>query len=1228
MNSLLRRQLKKFFGDCASVPVDLQPFLHAVDQAYEQFDDDRRMLERALEFSSDELLQANSQMQALFDAFPDMFFRLDKDGEIRDFHSGAGEGWSFSPKQVLGKRLQDISPPRARVELSQAIDTVNRTGSPVSMEYRLHTPGEPKYYEARLLPLPRNEIFVIVRNITERKRAEEEVRRAQLILEEAVQARTVELQASNESLRMLAAAVEQVTESLIITDGELSMPGPRILFVNPAFTAMTGYSAQEVLGKTPRILQGPGSKKEILRVLKEKLSRGESFHGELVNYKKDGSEYIAELRLAPIRNASGAVTHFVGVQRDVTREKFEEAQLRESEDRFRTFMNNLAGIAFLKDADGRYIWVNKPLEDTFGLYAGEWLGSTDFDNWPAEVAQVFRENDNEVLRTGSTATFYESVPWEGETRIWFVLKFPYFDSSGRQLLGGAGIEITELNRAEEALKASEERFRALSASAPVGIFEAGTDGGCTYVNPKLSEIAGIRLESALGDGWFNAIHPEDRDAVSEHWRLFVSGDGQFSDEFRFQKPDGSIRWVQVFASAIVFGDKITGYVGTAVDTTDRKQFELDLARARDEAVAASRQKAQFLANMSHEIRTPMNGIIGMTGILLDTPLTAQQKEFAATIRGCGEMLLTIINDILDFSKIEAGKLEFEMLDFDLQEIVEGTLELMAERAQAKGIELSSFMEPEAVLAVRGDSGRLRQILTNLVGNAIKFTEKGAVTVSVCRTQTLDRYVEVKFEIKDTGIGLSQESIGRLFRAFSQADSSTTRKYGGTGLGLAICAQLVTLMRGAIGVDSAPGEGSTFWFTVQLEIQNQSGKPSLVQEGAKLPRLLIVSDNPYSRDVLLRIVQSWEMPVSSVSEPLKAIEMLRASVGTNPYDAVLLDLTDADGGSLVLAKSITGDPTLASTRVVLFSYLKYSFSDLVLKAAGISARLLKPVRQSQLFEYLMKPQHHQFGENSEVNRSPLAAPPLFGPDTPKIRVLLAEDNIVNQRVAVAQLRKLGLTADCVANGLEVIQSLAQIGYDVVLMDCHMPEMDGFEATEQIRTLYRERNIYIIAMTANAIRGDREECIAAGMNDYLSKPVKIEDLREAICRGVQWIGCRTEQASHNRLVLDPHKLQELQLLADPEDHNFVSDLLRAFIDDAETQIESLREAIKEGKPENVQRIAHTIAGESLNIGACSIGHLGRRLQQMGRENNLSEAGEVFRELLEEFEKVRMEVHTVCC
>jgi PAS domain S-box-containing protein len=678
-------------------------------------------------------------------------------------------------------------------------------------------------------------------------------------------------------------------------------------------------------------------------------------------------------------------------------------------------------------------------------------------------------------------------------------------------------------QAADRLREAAELNTAIIRSANVAVISTDAEGTITAFNPTAERWLGWSADELVGRQtpavFHDAAEVAARAAVltTELGRPIVPGfevfvarartGGADEHEWTYIRKDGERFpvWLSISALHNARG-AVTGFLGVAADITERQQAEQALREASESARESARLKSQFLANMSHEIRTPMNGVVGMINLLLDTRLTDEQRSLANTVRTSADALLTIVNDILDFSKIEAGQLTFEALPFDLREPIEGCLGLVAERAHAKGLELAYLIEENVPTHLIGDAGRLHQVLLNLVGNAVKFTAAGEVVVRVARVTEVERRVRLRFAVLDTGIGLSPEEQRRLFQPFVQADGSTTRKYGGTGLGLAISRQLVGLMRGEIGIESEPGHGSTFWFTAEFPVQ--AAAPKVVPHRAVLAglRALIVDDNATNREILVRQLSGWRVECTGATNAAEGLARLRtAAADGTPFAFAILDMQMPEVSGLQLAEAIHADPATTGLKMIILTSMGHALSRTELDAAGVGRCLVKPVRQTQLHEALTVLLGGTIG--GSLSPFPLPATAAAPPDADlELRILVAEDNLVNQHVARRQLEKFGYHPVIVSDGIEAVAAVQAESFDVILMDCQMPEVDGFEATRRIRAWEAERRVtgvttaacYIVAMTANAMQGDREVCLAAGMNDYVSKPVRPTDLAAALAR----------------------------------------------------------------------------------------------------------------------------------
>ncbi len=1013
----------------------------------------------------------------------------------------------------------------------------------------------------------------------------------------------------------LVAAVEQAADGLVITD-----PDGRIRYVNPAFIAMTGYSIAEVAGQNPRLLKSGRMTAAFYEELWSTIRAGRVWHGEMVNRRKDGSFYNEEMRITPVRGADGEIASFIAIKHDVTeRRAAEEARgllaaiVENSED----------SIITLSPAKIVLTW-NRGAEAIFGYSAGDVIGKHVSMLVPPERLTRLERFAQHLLQ-GNSCSQYEGLCRRKDGRIFHVsvTGFPIRNSAGEVTAISTILrDITERKRADDALRESEERFRVMADSCPSMMWVTNAEGGIEFINRASREFCGVTLEQSEGDGWQSLVHPDDlpeylaafQGAVRERgsfraeprfrradgeWRRFgchaeprLSAEGTFlghiglsaditerrqaeqalrsseekfrqlaenisevfwmrnsaSDkflyvspayeqvwgrscksiyenpesrveaihpddlkqsrlmfarqmqgeavetEYRIRTPDGQEKWIRSRAFPIRDqAGELIRVAGIAEEITERKRYEEELIHARDEADAANLAKSRFLANMSHEIRTPMNGVIGMIQLLLETDLSAKQREYANMAQNSGHTLLSLIDDILDLSKIEAEKIKLENLTFSVRHTVGDLVRLLRLQASTKNLALHSHVSRKIPPLLCGDAHRLRQVLTNLIGNAIKFTERGEVTLEAVLEGQCDDTATLRFSITDTGIGIRPEQVATLFSPFTQADASTTRKYGGTGLGLAICKQLVKMMGGQIGLESQEGQGSTFWFTADFE-------------------------------------RAPELALAAIEEP-------------------------------------------------------------------VSKRLRKAASE-------------------RIDGVVLAPSKMTGSEG---RILVAEDNITNRAVVLAQLENLGYQADAVVNGSEAVAALQTSGYHLVLMDCQMPVMDGFEATHLIRESSAP-HIPIIAFTASAMSGDRERCIREGMDGYLSKPVDLHQLGEVLAKWCPRADGRATLQTAGPTVSEPAAAifdSEVFLKRLMGDRQLAGVILKGFLADFPSQMNHLRKCLVESNGSGVRLQAHTLKGSAATVSAGALCAIALEMERASGAGELDQVSELLPRAVEEFE-----------
>jgi len=872
-----------------------------------------------------------------------------------------------------------------------------------------------------------------------------------------------------------------------------------VLLVNRAATDMLKRNQEQVLGRhifefmdedAQAATEGQAEARQSGKV--------GSYESRLLD--ADGRTIWVQVAASPIYDLEGVYTGSVVMATNLTSRRTAEQSLRESEARFRsTFERGPSGIAEIS-IDGRFVHVNPALCRILGYSAEQLCAMT--------LADICHPDDDKLIGQlpVDQADQRTVEPWlasseqfHAERRLINAQgKIVWCDVSGSAVLESDGrvayfvthfVDVTDQKEFERSLVRSEERWRIAFDLAPVGLAELSLDGRFKQVNPALSEILGYSPVQLRAMTPAEISHPEDlevvRQIIEELPRIDV---GDFNFTRRFIHADGRVIWCVVRAVRIRGTDEsadhfLVGYL----DITDRKEFERQLEEMAEQANEASQLKSNFLANMSHEIRTPMNGVIGMTELLLETDLDALQRDYAQTVHSSGEALLTVINDILDFSKIEAGKVEIEDVEFSVQTLVDGVVDLLARTAEAKGLELVTSVDDTVPAIVSGDPSRVRQVLLNLVGNAIKFTQVGHVAVRVTKTESVDSDSVLRFEVSDTGAGIPADKLDLIFHPFVQADMSTSRKFGGTGLGLSISGQLVGLMGGGCGVSSEIGEGSTFWFTIRV-----GSDDLLARHGVSSPELatigfraLLVDDDVADCGVISKYLTEFGMSVETAGSGSAALTALRmAAVEGRPFAVAVVDQPMVGMDWLALKEAIV-DPVITA-RVVLMVGPDESHGSGDAAQPGVSASLRKPVRPEDLLTVLRVALGVKAADVAPKGAA--ARPPPNDRDSGVGRLLLAEDNLINQKVAVGMLSSAGYQVDTVVNGVEAVKAVAGGGYDAVLMDCQMPDLNGYEATAAIRALKGSgRLVPIIGVTAGARQEDRRRCLDAGMDAYISKPM---------------------------------------------------------------------------------------------------------------------------------------------
>jgi PAS domain S-box-containing protein len=1051
------------------------------------------------------LRESERRWRNLTEALPQLVWTATPDGACDYFSTQWTQHTGVPDSNLLGWRWLEVLHPDDREPTRKSwTDSVAGRG-PYDVEYRVRrSDGEYRWFKTRGVPIRDGEgaifkWFGTCTDITTSKQLEEALRQA------------------NERLDLAVRASNLAIWEVEMTDGNLE--NGRVTVING--WEPLGYNASE----TPSNFAGvfalqihPDDQARVGRAVQAYLEAetGE-FEAEFRAPHKDGSQRWHLSRGTALRDAEGRPMRFLGSTVDITDLKRAEEALRESEQRFRTFVDHATDAFFLLDDKNTILDVNLQACQSLGYARDELVGMTPTD-LDTDVAHGDVEDIERRLNAGETIAVESRHRRKDGTIFPVEIRGRAFWEGGRRLTVALARDITERKRAEEALRESERRFRTLAEALPHMVWTAEPDGAHDYFNAHNFEYTGLTPEQLRGWDWRATIYPADLPRCLELWTHSIATGEPYEIEYRLRRADGAFRWH--LARALALRDdagRITKWFGSCIDIDDQKRAQEALRRAKEAAEAANRAKDEFLANVSHEIRTPMNAILGMTDLVLDTPLADDQRQSLKTVKSAADNLLGIINDLLDFSKIEAGKLELDLGDFSLRSVVGDTLRALAVRAHRKGLEVVCNVQLGVPDALIGDAGRLRQVLLNLVGNAIKFTESGEVVVQVgvdaAAEPSAGPETHLRFIVRDTGPGIPHHKQATIFRAFEQEDASTTRKHGGTGLGLTIAAQLVALMGGEITVDSAPGQGSTFAFSARFELQPQpasvvawSGDPTTTGGPPILLRnlpVLVVDDNATNRHILEEWLRNWQIDAHAVADAAAAMDALwhRAANG-RPYALVLLDARMPDRDGLTLASMIRERTELSAARLILLTSGDRPGDQVRFRELRIDAHLLKPVQQEELLETIYRVMSRPAGNGPTTVRPAPARelPTTPAPPEPPLHILVAEDNEFSARLMDQLLVRRGHRVRLATNGREALALAEEGAFDLLLLDIHMPEMDGFGIIGAIRE--RERtaggHLPVIALTARSRKEDRERCLAAGMDDFLTKPVATGALFAAIER----------------------------------------------------------------------------------------------------------------------------------